>query len=251
MVKHLILVLEGPLAAYGAEMVDVRGPVRDWPGASLLTGLIANALGYQRTMGIELAALQARLDFAVRIDRAGERLLDQQNAQLFENDCGWTTRGQPEGRENSPSYSKDRLGRKQLINRRQRDYFADSAVTVAVSLRDCDAAPTLETIGAALEAPARPLFLGRKPCLPSRPLFAGFIEAEDALAAVLAAPKVDPNDPVDPWIVVRDQPGLPQAFESLHVTDERNWIAGVHAGERVFRRGPSSRLETAGNGQVT
>jgi hypothetical protein len=40
MARHLILTLKGPLAAYGAEMVDARGPVRDWPGASLLTGLL-------------------------------------------------------------------------------------------------------------------------------------------------------------------------------------------------------------------
>jgi CRISPR system Cascade subunit CasD len=46
MARHLILILEGPLAAYGAEMVDARGPVRDWPGASLLSGLLANALGF-------------------------------------------------------------------------------------------------------------------------------------------------------------------------------------------------------------
>jgi hypothetical protein len=47
MARHLIIVLEGALAAFGAEMVDARGPVRDWPGASLLTGLLANALGWR------------------------------------------------------------------------------------------------------------------------------------------------------------------------------------------------------------
>jgi CRISPR system Cascade subunit CasD len=117
-------------------------------------------------------------------------------------------------------------------------------------LRHRDAAPSLEAIAAALEAPSRPLFLGRKPCLPSRPLFAGFIEARDALAAVCAAPQVDDSDQ-DPWIVIHDRPGLPQAFEPLHVTDERNWIAGVHAGERVFRRGHASRLRAASEGRTT
>jgi CRISPR system Cascade subunit CasD len=240
MPKHLILVLEGPLAAYGSEMVDARGPVRDWPGASLLTGLIANALGLTRSMGAELAALQARLDFAVRIDRRGTSLRDFQTAQLEKSDTGWTTRGSLEGRAGSEgTYRSPHI--------RERDYFADSAVTVALLLRNDAAPPTLETIAAALEAPARPLFLGRKPCLPARPLFAGFIEAEDALAALRAVPLVEEADP-DPWIVIRDRPGLPQAFEDLHVTDERNWIAGVHAGERVFRRGRASRLEAAGKG---
>jgi CRISPR system Cascade subunit CasD len=243
MVKHLILVLEGPLAAYGAEMVDARGPVRDWPGASLLTGLIANALGYKRTMGAELAALQARLDFAVRIDRRGTSLRDFQTAQLEKSDAGWTTHGAPEARAGGEgTYHSPHI--------RERDYFADSAVTVGLVLRDPDTVPTLETIGAALETPTRPLFLGRKPCLPSRPLFAGFIEAANPLAAVRAAPLVDDADP-DPWIVIRDRPGLPQAFEPLHVTDERNWIAGVHAGERVFWRGLASRLDALSEGRIT
>jgi len=236
MSQFLILILEGTLAAYGAEMVDARGPVRDWPGASMLTGLIANALGYRRAMGAEHAALQSRLDFAVRIDRRGTSLRDFQTAQLEKNDTGWTTRGAPEGRDGGAStYNSPHI--------RERDYFADSCVTVAVALRDAATPPTLETIGAALETPARPLFLGRKPCLPSRPLFAGFIEAADALAAVRAAPPSDDADPdPDPWIVLRDRPDLPRAFEPLHVTDERNWIAGVHAGERVFRRGRASLL---------
>jgi CRISPR system Cascade subunit CasD len=234
MSRYLILILEGPLAAYGAEMVDARGPVRDWPGASLLTGLIANALGYRRTMGAEHMALQSRLDFAVRIDRQGKSLRDFQTAQLEKNDTGWTTRGAPESREGGANtYNSPHI--------RERDYFADSCLTVAIALRDAETPPTLQTIGAALERPARPLFLGRKPCLPSRPLFSGFIEAVDALDAVRAAPPSDDADP-DPWIVLRDRPGLPRAFEPKYVTDERNWIAGVHAGERVFRRGRASLL---------
>ncbi|MBB4199536.1 type I-E CRISPR-associated protein Cas5/CasD [Rhodoblastus sphagnicola] len=246
MATHLILTLEGPLAAYGAEMVDARGPVRDWPGASLLTGLIANALGFTRAMGAELAALQARLDFAVRIDRPGVRLRDFQTAQLSRADAGWTTRGAPEGRAGGDgTYHSPHI--------RERDYFADSAVTVALALRQPETAPTLETIGAALETPARPLFLGRKPCLPSRPLFSGFVEAEDALAAVRAAPALDDAES-DPWIVIRRQPGeteTPLGFEPLHVTDQRNWIASVHAGERVFLRARASRFNALGEGPTT
>ncbi len=243
MSKHLILTLEGTLAAYGAEMVDARGPVRDWPGASLLTGLIANALGYRRSMGVAHMALQSRLDFAVRIDRRGSNLRDFQTAQLEKNDAGWTTRGAPEGRDGGANtYNSPHI--------RERDYFADSRVTVALALRDADSPPTVETIGLALETPARPLFLGRKPCLPSRPLFAGFVEASDALAAVLATPPGDDADS-DPWIVLRDRPDLPRAFEPLHVTDERNWIAGVHAGERVYRRGRASLLDAKEPGSTT
>jgi CRISPR system Cascade subunit CasD len=234
MARHLILVLEGPLAAFGAEMVDARGPVREWPGASLITGLLANALGWQRSERVRHARLQERLDLAVRIDREGTRLRDFQTAQLGHGDEGWTTRGVPEGRAGGAgTYDSPHI--------RDRDYFADVLVTVAVALREAAEAPTLDDLADALDHPARPLFLGRKPCLPSRPLFGGIIEAADALTAVRCAGR--PDDAVaDPRLVVRERPGLPEAWERLHVTDQRNWITGVHAGESIYRLGPASRL---------
>lgn len=237
MARHLILVLEGPLAAFGAEMVDARGPVRDWPGASLVTGLLANALGWRRGERERHARLQARLDLAVRIDRGGTRLRDFQTAQLGHGDEGWTTRGVPEGRAGGAgTYDSPHI--------RERDYFADVLVTVAVALREAAEAPTLDDLASALDRPARPLFLGRKPCLPSRPLFGGIIEAADALTAVRRADR--PDDAVtDPRLVVRERPGLPEAWERLFVTDQRNWITGVHAGESVYRAGPASRLPEA------
>lgn len=233
MARHLILILEGPLAAYGAEMVDARGPVRDWPGASLLTGLLANALGFTRGQREAHARLQTRLEFAVRIDRGGVRLRDFQTVQLGHSDYGWTTHGMPEGRDGG-TYDSPHI--------RERDYFADLLLSVAIALRSPDDPPTLDDIAAALAEPARPLFLGRKPCSPSRPIFGGFVEAADPLTAVLAAERPEGSESDDPSIVVGERPGLPESWERLFVTDERNWISGVHAGERIFRRGPASRL---------
>ena len=236
MAPFLLLVLDGPLSAYGAEMVDARGPVRAWPGASLLTGLLANALGYDRGAREAHARLQARLDFAVRIDREGSSLRDFQTAQLRQNDEGWTTRGVPEGRAGGPNtYASPHI--------RERDYFADSILTIALALRYPAESPTLDDLAAALMEPARTLFLGRKPCLPARPIFAGFIEADDALAAVRAADHPEGSAAEDPRIVASERPGLPLAWERLFVTDQRNWVSGVHSGERVYRCGPASRLD--------
>jgi CRISPR system Cascade subunit CasD len=240
MARHVILVLDGTLSAFGAEMVDARGPVRDWPGASLLTGLLANALGYHRGERAAHASLQARLDFAVRIDREGTRLGDFQIAQLGHGDEGWTTRGVPEGRAGGAgTYDSPHI--------RERDYVADALLTIAVALREPLETPTVDHLADALARPARPLFLGRKPCLPARPLFGGFVEAEDALAAVRLADRPDGWDADDPRLAVRERPGLPDAWERLFVTDERNWITGVHAGESIYRCGPTSRLASAGS----
>jgi CRISPR system Cascade subunit CasD len=233
MARHLILILEGALSAYGGEMVDARGPVRDWPGASLLTGLFANALGYNRAQRAAHARLQARIDFAVRIDRPGERMQDYQTAQLAHSDQGWTTRGTPEGREGGASTYKS-------PHIRWRDYFADSRTIVALALRDAAEVPTLDDLAAALSEPARPLFLGRKPCLPTRPILEKVVEAADPLDAITMMDPLESES--DPAIVVRDRPGLPAAWERLFVTDERDWVSGVHAGERIFRRGRASRL---------
>jgi CRISPR system Cascade subunit CasD len=234
MPRHLILILEGPLAAYGTEMVDARGPVHDWPGVSFLTGLLANALGYSRGQREAHARLQARLEFAVRIDRSGVWLRDFQTARLGHSDHGWTTRGVPEGRAGG-------AGTYQSPHIRERDYFSDLLLSVGVALREIDSLPTLDDLVAALVQPARPLFLGRKSCLPSRPIVGGFVDATDPLAAVLTAERPEGSEG-DPTIVVCERPGLPESWERLFVTDERNWISGVHAGERIFRRGPASRI---------
>ena len=44
--EHLILRLEAPLMAFGGETIDNLGVVRRFPSASMLTGLLANALGW-------------------------------------------------------------------------------------------------------------------------------------------------------------------------------------------------------------
>src|SRR5690625_6149014 len=59
---------------------------------------------------------------------------------------------------------------------RLRDYRADSIHTVALTLQPADKNPTLDELQKALEYPERPLFIGRKTCLPATPIFLGRIE---------------------------------------------------------------------------
>ena len=89
--QHLILGLESPLMAFGGETVDNLGSSAGFPSASMITGLLANALGWRRIERERHQRLQDRLVFASRIDRepaGGVRMTDFQTAQL-----GAMTRG--------------------------------------------------------------------------------------------------------------------------------------------------------------
>ena len=233
--QHLILNLESPLMAFGGETIDNYGVIRWFPSASMLTGLFANALGWRRTERERHQSLQERLVFSARIDREpadGVRLRDFQTAQLNKDDKGWTTRGQPEGRAGGANtYNAPHL--------RYRDYFADMRVTVALRVEPQDESPTLDEVAHALKEPARPLFIGRKPCLPSVPLFADIVESETTLAALLGFPlDRDESDHGDAvrllWADGEDAQAV-TPNRAYMVTDERNWLSGLHGGgRRVF-----------------
>ena len=129
--RHLILNLESPLIAFGGETIDNLGIIRWFPATSMLTGLLANALGWRRTERERHQQLQDRLIFAARIDRepaGGVRMTDFQTARLGARDAGWTTRGQPEGRGRRREYvrgSPPAVSR--LLRRHARDRCAEAA----------------------------------------------------------------------------------------------------------------------------
>jgi CRISPR system Cascade subunit CasD len=223
MAEYLRLVLEAPLLAFGGETVDARGVIADFPGASMLTGLLANALGWRRVDRDALARLQARLLYAARIDRDGTRLTDFQTAQLGRDDQGWTTHGVPEGRTGGPAtYNSPHL--------RQRDYDADKRVVVALRLDPAEETPTLAELGAALDEPARPLFLGRKPCLPTGRISAGIIDADGLLAALASLPP--PASAAARVLLPASEPRQP-GDHARPWSDARDWHSGVHGGSRM------------------
>ena len=238
--RHLILNLESPLMAFGGETIDNYGVIRPFPAASMLTGLLANALGWRRVERDRHQELQDRLVFAARIDRepAGDATMtDFQTAQLGANDQGWTTRGVSEGRAGGArTYNAPHL--------RYRDFWVDMRVSVALRLEPPDEAPTLEDLASALQEPTRPLFIGRKPCLPSESLFGGFVEDDSALAAILSVPLAD--DAVDTApvrLLWPDGEGADGAKpnRTYMLTDQRNWISGLHGGGRSVCEGTVDR----------
>ena len=234
--RYLIVSLEAPLMAFGGETIDNYGVIRWFPSASMLTGLLANALGWRRIERDRHQRLQDRLVFAARIDRepaTGARLTDFQTAQLSGKDQGWTTRGVPEGRAGgAATYDAPHL--------RYRDYFADMQVSIALRLESADETPTLDELAEALQEPARPLFIGRKPCLPSGSLFGGFSQGDTALAALLATPLATD---IPPAVTIRvlwpDMEGEAEITpsRSYMLTDQRNWTSGLHGGGRLVCEG--------------
>ena len=226
--RWLILDFCAPLMAFGGVAIDHVGPTRDFPAASMLTGLFGNALGWHWSDWQAHQSLQDRLVFAARMDVEGRLITDNQNAKLEKNDRGWTTSGSPEGRDGA-SYDAP--------HRRRRDYLADARVAVVLRLTDADLSPTLDHLADALNRPARPLFIGRKPCLPTRPLFAGWTTADTAHAALseTGQPQARAQWP--------DGEG-PTGDTTLHLSDLRNWRSGLHGGNRLVIQG---RIPGAGS----
>jgi CRISPR system Cascade subunit CasD len=233
--QYLVLRLEAPFTAFGGETIDNCGVIRPFPAKSMITGLLANALGIERQQSELLQALQDGLIMGSRIDSCGEPVRDFQTAQLSKNDQGWTTLYRIEGRSGgSASYAAPHL--------RYRDYWTGLDVSIVIGLTP-SAPVNIQTLSNALAEPARPLFLGRKSCIPSGPILDGQIAAKTTLQAILRLPGEGLRfasarlqwpafgDPEDDDVIL---PGDCHA-RIEPICDERNWITGVHGGFRFVR----------------
>ena len=233
----LVLVFDAPLASYGGPAVDERRVSQEVPTLSQVTGLLANALGYDHRDATSLQRLQSRLQMAVRRDRPGRRLVDFQTVDLGQSHLlgtGWTTRGVPEGRRGGESSEGTRILTK--------EYWAGAVHVVFVRLQPAEESPTIRDVQAALDAPFRPLFLGRKSCIPARRLVGGLVSATTLRDALRKWPREgadldhgSDSDLVDAWWPASE--GIPEDGYECSVCDERDWANQIHAGERRVVRG--------------
>ncbi|MDR5748102.1 type I-E CRISPR-associated protein Cas5/CasD [Caballeronia sp. LZ029] len=227
MSRHLLMRLRAPLVAFGGETIDSYGVIRDFPALSMVTGLIANALGYGRGDFALHDRLQARIVMGTRLDAGGTRLVDFQTAQLNRRDEAWTTHREPETRQGGEdSYKSPHL--------RHREYHADLDALVAIRLEPANEQPTLDDVALALDRPKRPLFIGRKPCLPTTRVFIDMINADDVLGALQQAPAPELPDFRFQW---PEGEGTLAHSQWRDVCDERNWRTGVHGGWRRVLEG--------------
>ena len=164
--KILLLRLEGALQSWGDHAKwDVRDS-GDFPSKSGVVRLLACAMWLERG-DPEIADLSARLRMAVRADRPGVRMLDFQ-----------TVRG-------DPLYNAEGKPRPGNTILSPRWYLQGASFLAALETTD----GWLERIVAALKRPAWPICLGRKNCVPSRPVLEGVTEAySDLMDAIKRHP---------------------------------------------------------------
>lgn len=232
----LILRLDAPLMSFGAPIVDRHGEIQPYPALSMITGMLGNALGYDHSDFDKLQRLQERLQYASRQDRAGQEIQDYQTVDLSQDFMrdknGWTTRNWLDKRKGGSASKGTHI--------RLRDYRADAIHTVVLTLQQTDINPTIDDLQTALEKPKRPLFIGRKSCLPATPILIGRIQENNltkALQKVSLPQRADEQSTYSAWWPVDDNRGHPRAEIKKPVTDRRDWSNQIHTGERWIARG--------------
>ena len=244
MMKVLVLHFDAPLMSFGAPIVDQNGVIQPYPALSMLTGMVGNALGLDHSEFERLQRLQERLQYAVREDKRGRKIQDYQTVDLskpyMDDDRAWTTRGELETRKGGSASSGTHI--------RERDYWTEAAYTVLLTLDPSSETPIVDTVSDALQHPERPLFLGRKPCIPATPMHVTCMVANGWEEALKHAPRprrlADRDDlptRCRVWWPTRPAPGTPEnGVERKPVTDRRDWQNQIHVGERWIAHGTLS-----------
>jgi CRISPR system Cascade subunit CasD len=236
---HLTLRFDAPLMSFGGVMVDQHGPTDRFPGLSMLTGLLGNALGFRHGDFNRLQTLQARIDFAARWDVEPEHIIDYHTVDLGQEKMrypGWTTRGEAEHRAGG---TDTKFG----THIRYRHYWANGIMSLALSLAGEDT-PNLEELETALVCPARPLFLGRKTCLPAAPLLLARVQATHVLEALWRCPLHPRAASSELETLAACWPidvsgGLHARIVSRY--DQRDWHNQIHTGRRDQQEGRIKR----------
>ncbi|MCS4048040.1 CRISPR system Cascade subunit CasD [Salinibacter ruber] len=227
-----ILRLQGALMSFGGPVTSKsHRPTRAFPQLSMITGLLANALGYDQSEFDRHDRLQERITYAVREDVVGEEITDYQTVRLNPEDRpqdpnprrlemqrqGWTTWSAVDER------NKDGENARRIVS--ERDYWAGSKYTIALHVEDADQDQIMEV----LRRPARPLFIGRKCCLPSAPIARFVMEAPGPEAALRSEKSFFEDTSPRARIWYESKEGKP-------ITDRRDWKNQIHVGQRYIVR---------------
>ena len=157
----LVLTLQAPMQSWGGpSLATAEHQTRLFPSLSGVCGLLANALGADRSDDLPW---MEQADLWARADNPGQRMQD------FHTIGTGTKRGDGVWKPN-----RTRAPHPVVTNRW---YLADAAFTVVFAPGD-----TLDAEHAAdaLTRPARPLYLGRRSCPPASPVLIGTTDADPA-----------------------------------------------------------------------
>jgi CRISPR system Cascade subunit CasD len=148
--------LEGPMQAWGGPTAGDDRPTLEFPTKSGVLGLVAGALGIDRSDTSSLLALHRGFGVAVRVDRAGVRGLDFHTVQQVPTAEGGVA--------------------ETVVSRRS--YLYDASF--AVLLMEVEASRPLKDVVDALRCPYFVSALGRKGCPPAVPVLAAPAPVEGA-----------------------------------------------------------------------
>ena len=159
----IALRLEGALQSWGDHSKWDERDSGSFPSKSGVVGLIACAMGLERGSE-ELLALADAIHLAVRADRPGMRAMDFQ-----------TVKGNPL----RTAEGQRKLDASTVVSNRW--YLEDASFLVLIDTDEF----WRERIVEAIKQPKWPVYLGRKSCVPSRPVFECVTEEYSCLAEAL------------------------------------------------------------------
>lgn len=183
--RVLLLRLEAPLQSWGIRAHwDVRDSARE-PTKSGVVGLLAAALGYSRDDPRIGGELDAGLRMGVRAEREATLLDDYHTVTDFlpiakggYKHSGVRTAARLDSLVGNPEVEPSTI-------QSRRRYLADGAFLVALAASREAPAGLLGRCAEALSSPHWPLFLGRRACVPTRPVLDVLSDGYDSLEHAL------------------------------------------------------------------
>jgi len=212
--KYLVLRLSGPLMSFGeGDYWDIRS-TGIFPTKSAITGLLAACFGWSRNDTEEIRELSEGISVSVRQDNRFSLLRDYHTILN-------TLKADGKPNENAvQSY---------------RSYLMEAEFSVLVSAKS---GALYVSIRSALMDPVWPIFLGRKSCAPSVPVYWGEeIEAENSHAAFQSLPVTGTllNQKVPNWFTneKKSQKKSGKPVQHACITDEK--LSGVDTRKSLTR----------------
>lgn len=221
---YLTIRWKGPMMSLQGPRVDGLPQSLPIPTLAAVTGLLGAALGVSRRETGVLQSLQDTMRLAVIIHRSGVELFDYQTADLskpYMVGPMWSS-----GRTTIKRDGSEIKGTRQQF----RPYLADADMTCVVEL--LEGAPfDVAQLLAALDQPARPLFLGRTTCPPEMRMAGGVVEAS-SLAQATA--KVLAPRPAERVYLPMEIAEIEWGDIPVSIPGSRDWATQRHSGSQSY-----------------